>query len=891
MPALQPSLNDFLVFCDKYGKEEDGDSKDIVKSWSRSKQEFTTPVLEHFQELQKDVYGEDDAMTDTKAVLVDREYHGGIALEHSFRSEFHVRNAQRAYHLTTSFQEAHGLEAPHRSNKADGIKEKDHENTLRQHVNELAVHTANEGLCKGAPDTLEIMEQWADLANFPKTGYFNRYKGFSTSMNNCWPASQTNFASSQRGNQIPMDATVHESRPVHEEADETEQEGTKNLKKNIGKYSGNHGDGGDHLVIPMAMTNLTHPHPDVSEECFCLTEFGIVWVLEEFSTLYFSGLHMHGGGLPQYNAFQTDKSIYTRVTVILYPPQVTLNGEFTLAFAALPYPPDPCRVCQKRDKKERQMQSDKGKGKEKHRTETGRNPLKAALLKLPTECMHQLSIGRHYTEQATYLSDGGSFLAPKDHFNHGIRSLMQWISGIIQQFPPQYFVHFDRDLLLSAFSMELEGTRIAVEPWNLGPGWSGSDVLIGLQSNISVEDMTEEQIGQCWNTNNLNCSAPYGNHNIERVEERFYTLAEEMGRTIPLNIGALEKMERPLGGRPHIADPQAKRKYIQQVRHNDGSKGSMQKRSRPKAKKPNLEAEDHRMCLIGKRLDWEGSYKSALVVQFFVDHLGAKAVLLDLQKFDLSTPLKVMDLKTVIMNSPIYHVGSVERLLLRQVARVSGAPDQDNLIAILSRMPRCTITEYNNQSLPFFGEQDTSTFPSSSTHLTSLISGGPSHVASLPSSPQSSSSNVPSEFNICSNLKWLKLMFELSYLLLDNLSEPYSPFNTTPKLTLAARNFITYVAADTDTQSIFRDLASSRTQSLRSGGPFDLVNLQTSAGFFSALMGRGVLHRTEYLKDSNNPVFFIDENHWKTIRNESLGHKAEGYFCNKWAYSNQPNNK
>ncbi len=37
MPALRPSLNDFLVFRDKYRKEEDGDSKDIIKSWSHSK--------------------------------------------------------------------------------------------------------------------------------------------------------------------------------------------------------------------------------------------------------------------------------------------------------------------------------------------------------------------------------------------------------------------------------------------------------------------------------------------------------------------------------------------------------------------------------------------------------------------------------------------------------------------------------------------------------------------------------------------------------------------------------------------------------------------------------------------------------------------------------------
>ncbi len=76
-------------------------------------------------------------MSDTKAVLEDEEYHGGIALEHSFHSEFHVRNAQHAYHLNTSFQEACGLEAPHRSNKADGIEEKDYENVLRQHVNEV----------------------------------------------------------------------------------------------------------------------------------------------------------------------------------------------------------------------------------------------------------------------------------------------------------------------------------------------------------------------------------------------------------------------------------------------------------------------------------------------------------------------------------------------------------------------------------------------------------------------------------------------------------------------------------------------------------------------------------------------------------------------------------
>ncbi|KAK0485331.1 hypothetical protein EDD18DRAFT_1111650 [Armillaria luteobubalina] len=56
-------------------------------------------------------------------------------------------------------------------------------------------------------------------------------------------------------------------------------------------------------------------------------------------------------------------------------------------------------------------------------------------------------------------------------------------------------------------------------------------------------------------------------------------------------------------------------------------------------------------------------------------------------------------------------------------------------------------------------------------------------------------------------------------------------------------------------------------------------------------MGQGVLHHTEYLKDSNNPAFFTNKKHWKSIQDGSLQHKGEKYFCNKWAYSRQPNTK
>ncbi|KAK0187462.1 hypothetical protein F5146DRAFT_1004367 [Armillaria mellea] len=466
MPALRPSLNDFLVFHDKYGREEDGDSKDAVKSWSHAKKEFPTPVLENLQKLQDDIYGKEELMSDSKAVAIDGKFCGGIAIERTFHSRFHVRNAQ-----------------------------------------------SNEGLCKGAPDVPRIMAKWADLANFPKTGGYDRYAGFSSSVNNCWPASQMNLASARRA-EIHAEGTAERSSPTGE-----------------------------------AMMTLMRPHPDVPEECFCLMEFGIVWVLEEFCTLYFSGLHMHGRGLAQYGPLHTDDSIYTCVIIILYPPQVILNRESALTFAALPYPPDPCRACQKRARKEcwvpKDMENtpdddeDRDEDEDKDLSENSAkvpqkcNPLKTALLKLPMEwCrrgIHQLSLGRYYTEQATYVSDGGSFLAPKDHFNHSVCSLLQWIHGIIQQFPPHYFVHYDKDLLLSMFSMELEGVWLAAEPWDLGLGWTGDDVQIGSKSDVSIESMTPQQIAQRWNTNDCANLAPYGNANIAKVEEAFYTLAEETG--------------------------------------------------------------------------------------------------------------------------------------------------------------------------------------------------------------------------------------------------------------------------------------------------------------------------------------------------------------------------
>lgn len=86
------------------------------------------------------------------------------------------------------------------------------------------------------------------------------------------------------------------------------------------------------------MTVLSKPHPDVEDEFFYLLDCGIGWQLEEFSTIYFSGLHFHGGSQPTYrNGPRMEKNIiFNRLTLIAYPPARILDGDDAIAFATLP---------------------------------------------------------------------------------------------------------------------------------------------------------------------------------------------------------------------------------------------------------------------------------------------------------------------------------------------------------------------------------------------------------------------------------------------------------------------------------------------------------------------------------------------------------------------------
>jgi hypothetical protein len=74
------------------------------------------------------------------------------------------------------------------------------------------------------------------------------------------------------------------------------------FKWSLGRAAGMHIDGSDSPACPTALSNWSKPHPDVDEELFSILDWGISWVMEEFSMLYFSGLHFHGGSQPFYRS-------------------------------------------------------------------------------------------------------------------------------------------------------------------------------------------------------------------------------------------------------------------------------------------------------------------------------------------------------------------------------------------------------------------------------------------------------------------------------------------------------------------------------------------------------------------------------------------------------------
>jgi hypothetical protein len=288
------------------------------------------------------------------------------------------------------------------------------------------------------------------------------------------------------------------------------------------------------------MSNWSKPHPDVEEEIFTVLDLGISWALEEFATIYFSGLHFHGGSQPFYRTPRShSNSIYNRLTLIGYPPNESINGTSSMAFAALP----------------------DGKLLKSYREM--RLPACVRSNKSPnTSLNNHLSImGQpppHSCTQATFTRDGCCIMEPEDYIEFMVHSFAQQMTYYISQTDPRRLLRFDRDAFFSSFSFANDkGVRVGLRTSAYRPGWSGNDTKIGTAYNENLEELSEDELRLLHNSD-LRSQAPYGNDILSAARELWEDHIRQTSMTIPICV--VTEAVSPwnvVGGRPQARKGQS----------------------------------------------------------------------------------------------------------------------------------------------------------------------------------------------------------------------------------------------------------------------------------------------------------------------------------------------
>jgi hypothetical protein len=92
--------------------------------------------------------------------------------------------------------------------------------------------------------------------------------------------------------------------------------------------------------------------------------------------------------------------------------------------------------------------------------------------------------------------------------------------------------------------------------------------------------------------------------------------------------------------------------------------------------------------------------------------------------------------------------------------------------------------------------------------------------------------------------------------------------------------FAAWYSEDRDKYSAIREAAPSRLRMQELDGPFSTERLRTRAGFFSALVYRGVIYNSKALHQHSCPVFFSSLQHFTQYRDRI----AQSDLCNQSAY-------
>jgi hypothetical protein len=89
------------------------------------------------------------------------------------------------------------------------------------------------------------------------------------------------------------------------------------------------------------------------------------------------------------------------------------------------------------------------------------------------------------------VTDGITIMTPTSYLKWFSRAMVQMMTYYILQIPPHLQARFDRDKILQAISVVIDGERVAAPKWSHGPGWAARDCQEGPVGEY-VEGGTDE---------------------------------------------------------------------------------------------------------------------------------------------------------------------------------------------------------------------------------------------------------------------------------------------------------------------------------------------------------------------------------------------------------------
>ncbi|KDR66000.1 hypothetical protein GALMADRAFT_148171, partial [Galerina marginata CBS 339.88] len=613
---LEVTKNDYLVLRDKYGTGLDEDDK--VTTWSNAKTDLADEIQKRMDEVTGQILGPDAELAFGPE---------GTAFQRSDRA-VPLKSGPSCYPFGLTAQLQKSMSAPAASTKVYSVK-KDPAAELQYNCLQLGSIMSMEALRKGPPKLLATATKQAKLTNLLHVGTdrnvaFVGWQGnIATAVEPAKEPSSAGEAPMEidgnggvekpsevepavagetpmgvEGNggtgepseepkntdDVPMevDGNGETEEPV-EVSKGADNKGTENDIKDLGSFGSPHKDKHDAKGLPTAMNNLSRDHPDIPPQYFFLFDLGVCWKLDPGCTICFYGLHYHCGMKIEYKPVREKPDImYKRVTIIAYPQGLIVNGQDTIAWAAL--------------------------------TNNVLLPVGHELRDPATA--HMLS-ERPHTTQATYVTDAGNIAEPISQLRHFGWCALQLLSHVIRQANPALLPRIDADKFLESISFNIDGIRTRCPPWEFAPAWRGEDVRLGkdyrelLKRDFDVEkteDLEPVDLARLCNSDNHRTDHPYDNSGITEALHEWNDHSQKSGESIPICVVAKEG-EEALGTRSAQAIAGARQAAANAAKSGKDLKLPKKKSGKRKGDKAGLDAPPNpkraRTDLIGNGWGWD----------------------------------------------------------------------------------------------------------------------------------------------------------------------------------------------------------------------------------------------------------------------------------------------